>query len=418
MSTITIEPNRSSGLARLHRFLPNAGALYTKSRNFDFGPERRSNVSMLSPFIRNRLILEQEVLEATLRDHTAAAASKFIQEVFWRAYFKGWMEQHPSVWAEYRRSVARLLQTLGNDAGALQRYEDAVTGNTGIDCFDAWVAELLEYGYLHNHSRMWFASIWVFTLRLPWQLGADFFYRNLVDGDAASNTLSWRWVSGLHTPGKTYLAEPSNIAYFTDNRFRPHGKLATRIPPLPEPDVYPIEAIRPSQVLEPKQRFGLLITEEDCSSESLFAGHKPVAILGATASQWRSQLPIGAPAEAFATGAVTDAVTRAAQTFGVSGNLTNPTDWGDTMVDWARQHDVDTIATAYAAVGPVAERLMAAAERLNENGIRLLQVRRSYDSIVWPHTRNGFYKLNDSIPALLQRLGVFWEEPEAEQQTG
>jgi deoxyribodipyrimidine photo-lyase len=66
------------------------------------------------------------------------------------------------------------------------------------------VQELVETGYLHNHARMWFASIWIFTLRLPWELGADFFLRHLLDGDAASNTLSWRWVAGLHTKGKHY----------------------------------------------------------------------------------------------------------------------------------------------------------------------------------------------------------------------
>ncbi len=67
-------------------------------------------------------------------------------------------------------------------------------------------------GYLHNHARMWFASIWIFTLRLPWELGADFFLRHLLDGDPASNTLSWRWVGGMQTMGKTYLARADNIA--------------------------------------------------------------------------------------------------------------------------------------------------------------------------------------------------------------
>jgi deoxyribodipyrimidine photo-lyase len=66
---------------------------------------------------------------------------------------------------------------------------------------------------------MWFASIWIFTLGLPWRIGADFFYRHLLDGDAASNTLSWRWVAGLHTRGKAYAAESWNIEKFTGGRF-------------------------------------------------------------------------------------------------------------------------------------------------------------------------------------------------------
>ncbi len=90
-------------------------------------------------------------------------------------------------------------------------------------------------GYLHNHARMWFASIWIFTLRLPWVLGADFFMRHLCDGDPASNTLSWRWVAGLHTRGKTYLARASNIATYTGGRFTPQDHdLAAFAPPLTE----------------------------------------------------------------------------------------------------------------------------------------------------------------------------------------
>ena len=61
---------------------------------------------------------------------------------------------------------------------------------TGIEGFDDWARELVDTGYMHNHARMWFASIWIFTLRLPWALGADFFLRHLLDADAASNTLS------------------------------------------------------------------------------------------------------------------------------------------------------------------------------------------------------------------------------------
>ena len=100
-------------------------------------------------------------------------------------------------------------------------YRAAIDGETGIECFDAWSAELCETGYLHNHARMWFASIWIFTLKLPWRLGADFFYRHLLDGDAASNTLSWRWVAGLHTRGKPYAARADNIATYSGGRFTP-----------------------------------------------------------------------------------------------------------------------------------------------------------------------------------------------------
>jgi hypothetical protein len=82
------------------------------------------------------------------------------------------------------------------------------------------VNELKENNYLHNHTRMWFASIWIFTLNLPWQKGAEFFMKYLYDGDAASNTLSWRWVAGLQTKGKHYVAQGWNIAKFTNNKYK------------------------------------------------------------------------------------------------------------------------------------------------------------------------------------------------------
>ena len=92
---------------------------------------------------------------------------------------------------------------MAKQSGLRRAFEGAVTGSTGIDGFDDWARELTHTGWLHNHARMWFAFIWIFTLELPWALGADFFLRHLVDGDPASNTLSWRWVAGLYTRAKS-----------------------------------------------------------------------------------------------------------------------------------------------------------------------------------------------------------------------
>ena len=223
-------PTRAAGLARLAAFTPLMGRAYAEGRNFDPGPGKPAHVSVLSPYIRHRLITEQEVVTAAIAAHSAEMADKFIQEVFWRSYWKGWLAQRPTVWAEYRMRVADALQN------PPEGYAAAIAGRTGIACFDAWVTELIETGNLHNHARMWFASIWIFTLRLPWVLGADFFLRHLLDGDAASNTLSWRWVAGLHTKGKHYVARAENIARHTGGRFAPHGALNEAPTPLQEPD--------------------------------------------------------------------------------------------------------------------------------------------------------------------------------------
>ena len=188
--------SRTEGLERLAAFLPRAGSDYTRRRNFDLGWQDRSNVSMLSPYLRYRLVAEVEVVKAVLERYSARDADKFIQEVFWRGYFKCWLEAHPSVWLSYEADIRRLTRELSEDVALARRWGRAVEGRTGIECFDAWALELIETGYLHNHARMWFASIWIFTLGLPWQLGADFFLRHLIDGDPASNTLSWRWVGG------------------------------------------------------------------------------------------------------------------------------------------------------------------------------------------------------------------------------
>jgi len=229
-------PTRTRGLARLAEFLPAAGRRYADTRNADDGPAEggRSNVSQLSPWLHAGLIGEREVLEAVLRRHSPRAAEKFVAEVFWRIYFKGYLEQRPAIWADYCSGRDGALAAADANAGLRRAYSEAVEGRTGIEAFDAWARELVATGYLHNHARMWFASIWIFTLRLDWRLGADFFLRHLMDADAASNTLSWRWVAGLHTKGKHYLARADNIARYTAGR--PGGAAPRRAGRLPHAD--------------------------------------------------------------------------------------------------------------------------------------------------------------------------------------
>lgn len=217
---------RTEALNHLNHFCENFLSQYSKSRNFDFGKNKRDNTSCLSKYITHRVIDELEVIKSAHSKYPYLAIEKFIQEVFWRTYWKGWLELRPRVWQAYRQDLIKLEGERKNI-----NYQNAIHATTTVECFNDWVNELKETGYLHNHARMWFASIWIFTLKLPWQLGADFFLKHLLDGDAASNTLSWRWVAGLQTKGKNYLAATWNINKFSAKKYE-NLKLNEKAAPL------------------------------------------------------------------------------------------------------------------------------------------------------------------------------------------
>ena len=220
------EASRAKAIEKLNHFVENNLSEYSKLRNFDFGSENRSNVSCLSPYITHGIISEKEIINKSLNKFSFAKNEKFIQEVLWRTYWKGWLELRPNVWDDYLIELKKIKEELKDN----KEYLNAIEGKTNIECFNVWVNELKENNYLHNHTRMWFASIWIFTLELPWQLGAEFFMQHLYDGDAASNTLGWRWVAGIQTQGKHYLASEWNIKKFTNNRFQ-NIKLNENAPP-------------------------------------------------------------------------------------------------------------------------------------------------------------------------------------------
>ena len=204
--------SRKEAIDQLNNFIENDILNYNSKRSFDYGVNNRKNVSCLSPYITHRLINEYETVKKVLAKHSFQKVDKYIQEVFWRVYWKGWLEMRPQVWTDFVED----LKIFEEDTN----YKKAINGDTEIKCFNDWVKELKEFNYLHNHTRMLFASIWIFTLKLPWQKGAEFFMKYLFDGDAASNTLSWRWVAGIQTKGKHYLAQSWNISKFTNNNYK------------------------------------------------------------------------------------------------------------------------------------------------------------------------------------------------------
>jgi len=255
---MNFKTSRKEALEVLENYVEKEITNYNSKRNFDFGPLNRENVSCLSPYITHRLITEYEVTKKVLNKHPHQKVEKYIQEIFWRVYWKGWLELRPKVWSDFIEDLKTIEEN--------ENYQKAINAQTDIQCFNDWVQELKENNYLHNHTRMWFASIWIFTLNLPWQKGAEFFMKHLLDGDAASNTLSWRWVAGLQTKGKHYVAQAWNISKFTNNKYQ-KVELNENALPLTDTREYKLKAPEIS-----KEDIGsdtLLFFENDLNIESL-----------------------------------------------------------------------------------------------------------------------------------------------------
>ena len=397
MSNPRFPPSRNGAISCLAQFVPRAGHLYASGRNTDTGPDQPSAVSRLSPYVRWRLITEREIVSTVLAQHRPEVADKFVQEVLWRTYWKGWLEMRPAVWAHFLTERDR-QRDLFADRRAVA---DAENGMTGIEGFDDWARELVETGYLHNHARRWFASIWIFTLRLPWVLGADFFLRHLLDADAASNTLSWRWVAGLQTPGKTYLATTANIARYSNDRFAPTG-LAREAIALREPTLEAPRALPQVALFDARHPALLLITDEDMHPESIFpdgSAFKAALVVADPDLLW------GNHARQFVLAAATDTATRAMSQFDQPVNVANTLDVG-TLAAAAQAAGVQRIVTPYAPVGAVADRLSHLAHELADEGIILAQVRRDWDELFWPHATKGFFTFKEKIPTVLRQSGL------------
>lgn len=399
-------PTRAAGEELLAAFAPRMGRRYANGRNTDHGPGAHKAVSMLSPYIRRRLVLETDVVAAALAGHGPDDAEKFVQEVIWRGYFKGWMERRPQVWDSYRKGLDADLATLARDRRLRRDVDRAMAGQTGLACFDAWATELVDTGYLHNHSRMWFASIWIFTLGLPWRLGADFFFRHLLDGDAASNTLGWRWVAGLHTRGKPYPADAQNIATFTAGRFTPRrsdlaevtqGLEATEPDGLPS--VLPLRQVTPPQ---PGRPTALLITDEDCRVEDFDLAALDIrAAATLMTGHLRSPLPVSDLVLRFEDGALADAAARA----GVTSEAIEANDPAS-LAKWAAGVGATQIVTPFVTRGPLRDWLDEATPALVKQGITLCEWQRDWDTAIWPHATAGFFKVKQNIPRILEQAGL------------
>jgi deoxyribodipyrimidine photo-lyase len=382
---------RAEALARLDAFLPRAGA-YAARRNFV--EPGHGNVSRLSPATRSRLLLEREIVAAARAVHDPAAVEKFEQEVAWRRYWKGWLERRPAVWCRYRAELASL--------GWSPRARAVAAGESGVAMMDHFARELVETGYLHNHARMWWASFWTHVECLPWQLGADWFLRHLLDGDAASNTLSWRWVAGLHTPGKTYLVRRSNLERYVDpDLLAAHREGLDRLEaPLALAPV--AETIQPPTPPEGEtdfaalagRRWGLWLHDEDLLPEDsplAALGPGPVSALAtAPLARWRAE-GYAMPKTDFLRSVLADGAERTARHFGIACPLREAEDLGQTLAAWARGERLELVAAMRPFVGPLAEELGAVEAALAREGIGLLLARRPEDAEAMRLATGGFF---------------------------
>ena len=375
------EASKVAALNRLNDFVENNLSEYSKLRNFDFGPENRTNISGLSPYITHGVVNEKEVIEKSLNKFSFSKNEKFIQEVLWRTYWKGWLELRPNVWTDYLVGLNKIREEFKNN----QNYINAIDGKTNIECFNQWVNELKENNYLHNHTRMWFASIWIFTLELPWQLGAEFFMKHLYDGDAASNTLGWRWVAGVQTQGKHYLASEWNIKKFTNNRFD-NIKLNENAPPKISEKTYSI--IKQNFSNKDINNRNLLVFENNLSFETGdFKNNNFKKIYIISNKNENRSIKLNEKVIKFKSLLINDQKERL---------KSNSIDCEVLDISEIKNIDDDFIAL-YPTVG---ENL----DYLNSNSLRLDFLYRKLDQYSWQYCNKGFFNFKNYIPKIISNF--------------
>tara|TARA_B100000945_G_scaffold1030_1_gene890 strand:- start:148 stop:1293 length:1146 start_codon:yes stop_codon:yes gene_type:complete len=380
---MNFKPSRTFALEKLDNFIDKNLIDYSKLRNFDYGPENRTNVSGLSPYVSHGIINEIEIINKSLKKYSFVKNEKFIQEILWRVYWKGWLELRPNVWLDYLNDLKKIKENFKNN----QNYLIAIDGKTNIECFNYWVNELKENNYLHNHARMWFASIWIFTLKLPWQLGAEFLLQHLYDGDAASNTLGWRWVAGIQTKGKNYLASEWNIKKFTNNRFQ-NIKLNENAVPILSEKNYSINN-KDFVNVEILENQSLLVFENNLSFETTdFQDIKFKKILLIDHKNNYRTINLSESVINFKSGLLEDQKKRLEEK-SINCEIININEI---------KNITENIYAIYPSIG---ENL----DFINLNGLKNIQfLYRKLDQFSWQYCNKGFFNFKNYIPKIIQKF--------------
>ena len=126
---MNFEPSRNFAIKKLNNFIEKNLIEYSKLRNFDYGPNQRTNISCLSPYVSHGIISEKEIIDKSLKKYSFIKNEKFIQEVLWRIYWKGWLELRPNIWSDYLEDLKKLKKNFKDN----QNYLNAINGKTNIE---------------------------------------------------------------------------------------------------------------------------------------------------------------------------------------------------------------------------------------------------------------------------------------------
>ena len=371
---------REQVLKNFNKYCKDHISLYAKNRNFDVGSPHE-NVSKLSPYLRRRLVSENEVLQIALGKNSLSSLEKFIQEIFWRTYWRGWLEMRPDVYEDYLNTC--------NDSN--------LPGKTGIKCFDHWTEELKETGYLHNHARMWYASIWIFTLRKSWASGANLFRDHLIDWCPASNTLGWRWVAGLQTKGKIYAAKADNIRLFTNDKFFPKGELNES--PIFDDSLWK-DYERSSDIfhenpnLSTRDDIGVVINKNDLSF-SYYLSEKNINFEGCIFHDPEYQATKSASVREFETGLIEQLCLKFPDYYLCQTK--------EPLINWAKSKKLKRLIFPFETTGNKYFMKREVINELRSHNIEPVFHMRDWDKHAFPFASKGFFPFKKNISALLSR---------------
>ena len=177
----------------------------------------RDGCSKMSVYLRFGTIHPRQLLDelSSNQNHDV-----YRSELCWREFYGDVLFHQPhTTWKNLQPKMDSIQ--VDTDEHAEKKFAQWCAGNTGYPIVDAGMRQMLATGWMHNRVRMVTASFLVKDLHLPWQWGAKFFMKHLVDGDIASNNHGWQWTAGTGTDAAPYFRVFNPV--LQGERFDPDG---------------------------------------------------------------------------------------------------------------------------------------------------------------------------------------------------